>query len=172
MSETALSGKNRRRLIGSCLLLAVVMLLAFGGVALVAGSSFGREYVAGAAVAATVCWLAATAALVVTVMFHGTPQAVSGVLLGIGLRTGVPFGAAIILSGLERSLPLRGVFAFFVVFYLLSLATETILVAKLLNLENTLGKATSDSGQSEEENENNRRENKSQNDNEDIEKAF
>ncbi|MCG8583162.1 MAG: hypothetical protein MI757_00420 [Pirellulales bacterium] len=83
--------------------------------------------------AATICWGGAFLALVVTAMPAQDPgAATSRMLLSIAFRTALPFGGAVLLSSNSR-LAAAGVFGLTVVFYLITLATETLLSLGLLN---------------------------------------
>jgi hypothetical protein len=74
-------------------------------------------------VAAGVCWVAATAALLVTVWLRA--HVVSGMLLAMPLRMGLPLLVGVALDSRGGPLADAGVFGWIVVFYLVVLAVET-----------------------------------------------
>jgi len=116
-----------------CAVLAAVVWLAFPIAAYFAHVQRGVPGVVAVAIAAVVCWLASTAALVVTSRYSATKSAATGVFLGMFLRTGVPILSAIVLTSSSRELAQGGVFGAFVVFFLLTLSVETVLVMRIIN---------------------------------------
>tara|TARA_B100000029_G_scaffold492945_1_gene554863 strand:+ start:825 stop:1118 length:294 start_codon:yes stop_codon:yes gene_type:complete len=83
-------------------------------------------------IAATVCCLAAIFALFLTERTRGSLNAVSGLLGSILLRTMVPLAIGFVISRINRELFEAGVFGWFVVYYLGCLATETLVVTRVL----------------------------------------
>lgn len=127
---------------GALTVLSLYMVVALVGGGVVAFVLYGTPGLIAAASAAFVCWAASAAALFVTYLFTGTPSAATGLLLSIGLRTGVPLAAAAILSSASPVLASGGVFGFFVIYYLLSLTAETVLSVGLINSRKRMGKAS------------------------------
>ena len=114
-------------LASACLLLAFSIVLAFPVVGYLAFVKFGLVGVVAAAVAAGVCWTAATLALVVTGILKQSASAVGGVLLASGLRFVLPLAAGAVLQTAGGALGRAGVFGWIVVFYLITLTVETTL---------------------------------------------
>ena len=115
-----------------CITLVGVTLVAFIVAAYYSYSRSQALGVAAAAVAAGVCCLASTAALVVSYMFRGPSAAVPGVFIGMFLRTGVPLFVGFVVTNLSSRLASAGVMGQFLVFYLLTLSVETLLSVRLL----------------------------------------
>jgi hypothetical protein len=88
--------------------------------------------VAAAMVAALVCWLAATIALAIVVLFRGPKHGVSGILGSMLIRMALPLVAGTVLSRQGGPLAEAGVFGMIVVFYLFTLAIETLLSVSLV----------------------------------------
>lgn len=103
-------------------MLATLIALALWG-----NSKYGQPGIVAAVVAASVCWLCATAALVVAGRVAGTPNALNGQLASIGLRTVIPLIVAIALDGQVPYLAAAGFFGMMVPAYLVSLVAETLL---------------------------------------------
>ncbi len=116
-------------------LLVGAVLAAFPLVALYAYSVHGAPGITAAVVAAAICTLAATLALVSTALLRGPQAALYAVLFGMVFRLGLPLAAGIFLSNRGGPLAEAGVFGFIVVFYLLTLAVETPLSLLLLGSE-------------------------------------
>ena len=92
----------------------------------------GWTGVVAVAVAATVCCLAAIIALFLTERTRGSLNAISGLLGSVLLRTMVPLAIGFAISRVNRELFEAGVFGWFVVYYLGCLATETLIVTRVL----------------------------------------
>ena len=84
-----------------------------------------------AALAAGVCWISSVAALVVTLRGAKSPNAMAGVLGGTLFRTGGPLAAMAVGSQIPR-LARQGFAEQLVVFFLVSLAAETLLATVIL----------------------------------------
>lgn len=110
-------------------LTVVIALLIVGGVV---GSTRGATGVLAAAAAAGVCWIGATAALLVAGFSGKSNQAVQGHLLGMLFRLGLPLACGVAFQKLGGPLADAGVFGLIVVFYLVTLVAETILSLRLL----------------------------------------
>lgn len=85
-----------------------------------------------AGTAAGVCWAGALVALVLTAALRGPKRAVSGVLLGMLFRMGVPLVAGILLDRQGGPLAKAGVFGMIVGFYFVTLLVETLLALRLV----------------------------------------
>jgi len=84
-------------------------------------------------VAGVICGVPALAALVVTVSFAGGgPQALTGVLGGIALRTGAPFAGLVFLPQLLPWLKDAGMPGMVLGMYLPVLCVETLLAVRLV----------------------------------------
>lgn len=119
----------------SMLWLVVVAILLFGAISLFAFPQFGSMGLMAASVSGAVCLASAIAALFVTGLWVGTPNAINGVCLGMLLRTGVPFLLAILLSQTNRPLADAGLFAMVLVNFLVMLAVETLLVVRIVQTD-------------------------------------
>lgn len=113
-------------------LLTFVMLaaLAIGG-----WLAYTRQGAAGlqaTIVAAGVNWFAASVALLCLERFRRVGQALSGILLGMLVRLGLPLAVGIILDHKAGDLSRAGVFGWIVVFYLIALIAETSLSVRIL----------------------------------------
>lgn len=131
MSE--LSSKWRDRLCRlslprSCALLAAAVALGYLAVAGPAYASHAAAGLAAAAVAAVVCWLASTAALVLAWTLRNTAWSAHGLLAGTLMRLLLPASVAGALHVQGGTLAGSGVFAYMLVFFLLTLVVETVLV--------------------------------------------
>ncbi|HJT35367.1 MAG TPA: hypothetical protein VJ783_25300 [Pirellulales bacterium] len=85
-----------------------------------------------ALLAAGTCWLSATAALVLTGLLAGTPQAISGILGGTLVRLAGPL-LVTVGSAVSRSpLASAGLFGYLVVFFFYVLIIETSLLLGLV----------------------------------------
>lgn len=120
--------------VGACVCLAALVVVVFPLVAWVSWGRSGQDGVLAAGVAAGVCLVASMAALWVTHAFAGTPQAIAGALGSILLRTAVPLGVTFVLVSASPVLAKAGLFGLTVVFYLLTLAGETLLAVRLVSL--------------------------------------
>jgi hypothetical protein len=85
-----------------------------------------------AAVAAGVCWLSGTLALLSASWFREPQQVMFHLLFGMIFRMAVPFGLGAWLQSQGGPLAKAGVFGYIVGFYLLTLIVETLLAATYL----------------------------------------
>lgn len=95
-----------------------------------AGADSQRLKIATTAVLVT--GLPACGALILVYRTVGTPQAVSGLLLGILLRTILPLVAVAVLSGIWPDLTKAGLFGKTVIAYLVMLSVETWLAVGIV----------------------------------------
>lgn len=110
-----------------CALLSLslgVFLVAVGGFLL---ATRGWQAVAAAGVAALLCWIGGSLALLVGAFFRGPQRALHAALAGMLFRTGVPLVGGLWLHRQEGALAEAGVFGLVVVFYLWTLVVETCL---------------------------------------------
>jgi|SRR5215471_3732580 len=116
----------------SCVWLTLAVLLSL----LVIGGAFaaprGVDALLAASAAAGICWLGATAALVVSWFSNRSNRAVQGHLLGALFRLGLPLGIGLVFQQSGGRLAEAGVFGFIVVFYLVTLVAETLLSLRLI----------------------------------------
>jgi hypothetical protein len=117
--------------------LAVYPLLA-GAAAAVVGSAAWLA----AALAAALCWLGAAIALLIAFRFREPREAIFGVLLGMGFRMGLPLAALIVLAKLAPALADAGFFGLVLGFYLVTLATETLMSLTLLSRKSAAAKVS------------------------------
>lgn len=116
----------------ACLLLAVAAALAGLVVGYFAYVQQGLAVLRAALVADVVCWLSATAALLLAGSLRNTPHAVSGILGGTLLRLLPPLAAASVCSVVTPEISQAGLFGYMVLFFLLMLVVETLLLVWLL----------------------------------------
>lgn len=133
--------RKRPGIAAACGVLALVMGIALPVFIWWGNSQHGTEGVVAAIVAVAVCWLCASAALVISGLFVGTPFALQSNLASIGLRTVLPIVIAIFLDRQVPVLSQAGVFGMMVPAYLLSLLTETLLALWLMGPIRPVAKA-------------------------------
>lgn len=118
----------------ACLLLAVVVALAAAGAGYWAFARRGSLGATAVGVAAVTCWLAATAALLLTGSLRNTPHAVSGILGGTLVRMLLPLAVAVGCQVSAPAITQAGLFGYLLLFFLLTLVVETLLLVWLLRL--------------------------------------
>lgn len=114
------------------------MLVAFPFFAWYAGWRHGADGILAAAVAGGICWLGAAIALAVIGVMKGPENGVSGVLLGMIFRLGLPMGGGVLLSRIGGSLADAGVFGLIVAYYLVGLTVETLLAVRVIGSGGTV----------------------------------
>ncbi len=110
-------------------LIVIVALLVVGGAVL---ATRGLNAAYAAVVAAGLCWVGSTAALVIAGLASRTNHVVQGHLLGMFLRLGLPLVAGLVIQKAGGTLAEAGVFGLIVVFYLITLVAETVLSLQLI----------------------------------------
>ena len=117
------------RLRGCCSILLSAMVLFFAPVAAIAFSWHGQDALVATAVAAGVCWLGSTLALVGTAWFGrtGINAPLYSLLFGLAFNCALPFTIGLILHRNGGPLAQAGVFGLIMVFFLWALAVETVL---------------------------------------------
>ena len=113
-------------------LLTVVVLLVFTVFAVVGYRGHGTTGVAAAGVAGGTCWAGALIALVLTGLLRRHRQALAGVLAGMFFRLGAPLVVGLWLHQRAGPLAEAGVFGMIMLFYLVTLSTETALAVRLV----------------------------------------
>src|SRR5882724_8842460 len=119
-------------MIRSCLALTAVVLLALLFVGGVVANTRGMNGVLAASTAAAICWFGSTVALLLAGYTSRSNQAVQGHLLGMFFRLGLPLVTGMILQKAGGRLAEAGVFGLIVVFYLITLVTETLLSLRFI----------------------------------------
>jgi hypothetical protein len=116
-----------RGLAVQAIVLGTVVLVAFAVVGLVAFRRGGANGLAAAALAATLCLLGATIALITCHLLRGPRRAIAALSLGMASRMGIPlaFGLAVHLRG--GPLAEAGLLYYVALFYPVTLAVETLL---------------------------------------------
>jgi hypothetical protein len=139
---------NRRPLgiLGRCAILALSVSLFSPLVAWYAWQSHGTTGVWAAAVAACVCWLGATIALVSTSRVRGPLTGMYALFYGMLFQAGLPFVAGLILSQSHGALARAGVFNLIVVYYLFTLLVKTWLVLPMVQAQVAASKTSSMTG--------------------------
>lgn len=92
----------------------------------------GGDGLNAALLAGAICFGSASAALVVTAMTAGSPNALAGSFLGIFLRTALPFFVSILLVQASKPLADAGLFGMVLISYLVVLAVETVLAVRIV----------------------------------------
>jgi len=126
------SQPNPPGLAGSCAVLVLAILLTFPAFAWFGFARHGADGLVAAAVAGGVCLFGALAALVVSGLLRGPRSGVHGMLLSVLFRTGVPLMAGIFFAQRGGRLAEAGVLGMILVYYLVTLAVETVLAVRLL----------------------------------------
>ncbi len=119
---------------GGALLIVALLVFSLPLSGSLAHSASGLSGLAAVSIAAFVCGLAAIFALFLTERTHGTQNAVAGLFGSVLLRTMVPLVIGFAISRINRQLFDAGVFGWFVVYFLGCLATETVLVVRILQV--------------------------------------
>jgi hypothetical protein len=114
-------------LIGSCAILAAALLPFAAGVGWYGYASAGSLGLAAAAIAAGVCWLSGSLALVAAFVGQRLNAGIQGVLVGMIFRMGLPLGAGMALERNSPPLAAAGVFHMILALYLVALLVETLL---------------------------------------------
>jgi len=96
-----------------------------------------------AVIAAVACLLASASALVVTFILRGPATGVSGVLLGMMFQSGLPMASGVLLTSLGGPVADAGVFGMIVGYFLVTLATNTVLLVLLVGPGASASKAGS-----------------------------
>lgn len=115
-----------------CAWLTLVVVAAFPFFAWFGQVNFGRNGVCSAAIAAGICWLGAAIALAIAARTAGTNNAVTGVLLGMLFRMGIPLAAGFVLRDNVPSLAAAGVLGMVLCYYFVTLAVETLLSVRMI----------------------------------------
>lgn len=115
--------------IGWLLLLGGVLVVAVGGYGFSVRGSVG---LVAAVVAALICCLPSIAAVVVTAVTAATPNALSGTLVGMFLRSVVPLVASVFLVQAFKPLADAGLFGMVLISYLVVLSAETFLAVRVV----------------------------------------
>ncbi len=113
--------------------LLVVVLLVGLAVGFYGFSRHGNQGIVAAVVAGLLCFAAASAALIVAALTANTPNALTGILLGIVLRTAAPLLLSILLMQAFSPLADAGLLGMVLVNYLVVLTAETLLAVRLVN---------------------------------------
>jgi hypothetical protein len=119
---------GRLSLLASCGLLSAAVILLFACVGWFAFASAGANGLAAASVAAGACWIGSLAALAVSSLFRAPTQAVSGVLAGTLVRTGIPLFVLVVMQAGGGPLVQAGVCGYIVIFFLFTLVVDTLLL--------------------------------------------
>jgi hypothetical protein len=112
----------------ACVVLALIVTATFGVIGYIELVRHGPNGLEAAAVAASVCWLSATLALIVGAAFRDSPRAVVGTLVAIPLRMTLPLALGSVLDLRGGPLADAGVFGLIVDFYLVTMFAETTLI--------------------------------------------
>lgn len=141
-SSNPLSRSAKQKAALSVALLTLAQLLAFPALAWFGYTQHGSVGIQSAAVAAGVCWVGATIALVLVGTMRGPQQAIQGVMLGILFATGIPLGLGLVLSSGDSPLAKANIFEMILFFYLYTLLIKTTLSVRLVRSMASLSKAS------------------------------
>lgn len=117
--------------------LLLVSVFTFACISAYAHPRHGAMGLAAAALAGLVCLVSACAALLVTSWSTSTPNAATGILLGIFLRTVIPFFVSILLVQGFKPLADAGLFGMVLINYFVVLAVETVLVVRIVQAQSS-----------------------------------
>ena len=106
-------------------------LFVFAALALYVSRTHGSSGVLVALAAGLICFLPAVTALFCVAMTAGTPNALSGTLLSMVLRTALPFFVTILLVQASPWLADTGLFAMVLINYLVVLAVESAVAVRM-----------------------------------------
>ncbi len=116
------------------------MAAAYPVVALVGSRITSAPVWGAAALAAAICWFAAALALVLFHLFQRAGNPLSGALVGMLVRFGIPLGAGLVATVAGGPLREGGFIEFILVFYFVGLATETVLSLAMSRLKTRPGR--------------------------------
>ncbi len=119
------------------LLLALPVLATFPFVAWYLHEQVGPQGLMAAAVAAAICLAAGVLALLVTDLSRSLGNPLAGLFGSILIRTGLPLLAGVAIHSTGGALAEAGAFGAILVFYLVTLAAETLIVASALGRESS-----------------------------------
>jgi hypothetical protein len=131
-SDSSDSQPRRTNILWACFWLSLALVGAFPGFAGYGFYSAGAGGVSAALVAGGVCWVGATAALVLSAMFRSPEQALVGLLMGMFFRMGLPLAAGFVLIQSGGPLVEAGVIPLLVGYYLVALVVETLLSLRFI----------------------------------------
>jgi len=119
-------------LVAACGLLALAMALCAAGLIWWGYSRSDVIGIQAASIAVLIAWACATAALVLSGTFAGTPNALNATLGSIGLRTAGPILLGIVVDRQFPPLSEAGLLGMLVFAYLVALVVETLLALSLV----------------------------------------
>jgi hypothetical protein len=122
-----------RSVVAGIALVGCVLLIVATITSSIIWSRHGANGLLACLVAAGVCWVSASAALLITAITAGGPQAVAGLFMSIAVRTGVPLGAAALATTVGGPLADAGLFGLIVIHYLAALVVETAYAASMVS---------------------------------------
>ncbi len=141
-SQNELSARVMAKVAASVAILTGTLLLGFPMLAWYGHYQSGSDGLVAAVVAALICWLAASIALLVAGVLRGPEQGINGVMLGILFGTGLPLGAGLFLSTGDTPLAKADFFKMILFFYLFTLCVKTTLMVRLVQLMERMSKAS------------------------------
>jgi hypothetical protein len=116
-----------KSLLVACALVGLALAPVAGGVVWYGYSRSGTLGIAAALIAALVCWISASLALVAVFVGQRLDAGIQGILAGMFFRMGLPLGVAMALKLNSPPLAEAGVFTMILVLYLVALVVETLL---------------------------------------------
>jgi hypothetical protein len=127
----------------ACARLAVVVLVAYPIVALIGEQIVKKPVWETAGLAAVLCWLSATLALVLFHHFRQVGNAAAGTLSGTLVRLGIPLLVGLVAINSSEKLRDENFFQIVLVFYFITLVADTMLTLALARGAATGGRAAS-----------------------------
>ncbi len=131
-----------KRAVRFCVLLTVLAALFYPLPALMAFMNYGVDGLVAAALTGGACWLGAVSALALIGVTQGPENGVSGILGGKLLGMGIPLATitVVLISGFP--VPKMGMLVLVIVYFLPTLAVQTILAVRLVNASSHSVKTT------------------------------
>jgi hypothetical protein len=127
--------------IAQCGLIAGALFVAWLAASVVAYAIIGIAGPLAAAVAAGLCLVGALVGLALANLFHGPSAVVYSLVVGMLARTLVPLAGGIVLARGVPWLAECGLIYYLLVFYIIALATETVLLVAKVPSSTAPGKA-------------------------------
>jgi len=124
-----------------CLLMLLAVVVAWPFFAIYGYVNFQINGILAATLAAGICWIATEISLLLVIMTRDPQKKLHSLLAGIFFRTGIPLVLGMFLHRAGGPLAEAGLFGMILVYYLLTLAVETMLAVKIVHQTTTSKKA-------------------------------
>lgn len=130
--------------VSRCAWLIGIVAMVWAVAAAVAHAGHGVAGVRAVSLAAAVCLCSAVVAVVLASIHSGTQAAVGWILAGDGIAMAIPLATGMLVTERSVSLAEAGLFNWIVLFFLVSLATKTLLIAPLVQAKRTAAPSVGD----------------------------